>query len=162
VESTGNPPDDMRGISGMGPFTFTAGSMQQLDLAFVWARQYTDSAATAVIPLLGQRIDQIRSYFFQDSTPCGSVFSGINLPKPPKAELKLYPNPAGETLFVDYKSASPQADYTIYNILGEKISIGKLTPASVSTIRINTLQPGFYVLSVNDKGNTSTVRFMKK
>lgn len=161
-ELYGNPPDDRRGISGMGPFTFTAGSMQQLDLAFVWARQYTDSAATAVIPLLGQRIDQIRSYFFQDSTPCGSVFSGMNNHKPSNPELKLYPNPAGQSLFVDYKSVSTFVDYTIYNIVGEKISFGKLAPASVSTIRINTLQPGFYVLTVSDNGNTSTARFIKK
>ncbi|MCX6269668.1 MAG: T9SS C-terminal target domain-containing protein, partial [Bacteroidetes bacterium] len=45
-----NLPDDRRGTISMGPFTFLPGATQELDIAFVWARQYTDSSATAVIP----------------------------------------------------------------------------------------------------------------
>ncbi|MCX6269671.1 MAG: hypothetical protein NTU44_00340, partial [Bacteroidetes bacterium] len=73
----GIPPGDRRGIVSMGPFTFQPGVKQELDIAFVWARQYTDSSATAVIPLLQSCIDQIRSYFVNDSIPCGGSFQGI-------------------------------------------------------------------------------------
>lgn len=161
-QTAGNPPDDRRGISGMGPFTFQPGSMQQLDLAFVWARQYTDSAATAVIPLLGQRIDQIRSYFLQDLTPCGSVFSGIKIPKTPNSELNLYPNPATNFLTVEYPAESSQTGFFICNILGEKVSEGHLNESALNTIPIHSLQPGVYVLTIIGKHHAVSGRFLKQ
>jgi hypothetical protein len=59
----GNAPGDRRGIAIVGPFTFPAQQMHPVDIAFVNARNYIDTAAIAAIPVLNERIDKIRNYF---------------------------------------------------------------------------------------------------
>lgn len=161
-QTAGNVPDDRRGLIGMGPFSFQPGSMQQLDLAFVWARQYTDSSATAVIPLLGERIDQIRTFFLKDSTPCGGVFSGIKPPALPVKGLRLYPNPSANMLLVEYPVEAEEIGYVICNILGEIVSNGKFSESSLHTIPVQNLQPGVYVLTLIGKHQSVSARFIKQ
>lgn len=54
---------DRRGIGSCGPFTFLPDSVVELDLAFVFARNYTDTSSTAAIPIMQNRIDVVRNYF---------------------------------------------------------------------------------------------------
>lgn len=158
----GTFPTDYRGIIGMGPFTFYPGDRQQLDLAFVWARQYTNPGASAVRPLLDTRIDQVRSYFFNDSTPCGGSFSGIPSKEKSEIALKLFPNPADGQLFVNLNSASSKTSYTIYNIMGQKLSDGLIYSSKTNTLDIGSYPAGFYFLVVNDGKSSVSARFIKR
>ena len=54
---------DVRGVGSCGPFTFLPDSAVELDLAFVFARNYTDTSNTAAIPIMQNRIDVVRNYF---------------------------------------------------------------------------------------------------
>lgn len=54
---------DIRGVGSCGPFIFLPDSAVELDLAFVFARNYTDTNNTAAITIMQNRIDEIRNYF---------------------------------------------------------------------------------------------------
>lgn len=54
---------DIRGVGSSGPFTLLPDSVVELDLAFVFARNYTDTSNVAAIPIMQNRIDEIRNYF---------------------------------------------------------------------------------------------------
>ena len=68
--SSGNEPGDRRGISATGPYQFNPGDTVQIDLAFVFARDYAGNNLTSV-SLLKQRIQELINYYQNDSTPCG-------------------------------------------------------------------------------------------
>ncbi|MFA4851770.1 MAG: Ig-like domain-containing protein, partial [Bacteroidales bacterium] len=120
--TAGNTPADRRGLGSTGPFTFKPGDVQELDIAFVFGRDYNDSNATAAIIVMNQRIDSIRKYFMNDSTPCGGGFSGIvkqtqNLP-----QLKIYPNPANDYITVEFNTIAGNINYEIFDIVGRRVS----------------------------------------
>ncbi len=54
---------DRRGVGSCGPFTLMPDSAVELDLAFVFARNYTDTSNVAAVPIMQNRIDVIRQYF---------------------------------------------------------------------------------------------------
>ncbi|RLD85350.1 MAG: hypothetical protein DRJ09_13025, partial [Bacteroidetes bacterium] len=69
TEETGNngspnPPGDRRGVVSSGPFTFKPGDVQQLDLAYVFARSYDDSDPLDIVT---NRIISIRNSAITDS-----------------------------------------------------------------------------------------------
>jgi len=93
-------PNDISGIGGMGPFTFHPGDVQQLDLALVFAHDYngTDSLTPSVAKL-DQMIDIVRNSYNTGFLPNGTSFFGIdNQPTISSDALKIYPNPASETI----------------------------------------------------------------
>ncbi len=159
---TGNPPADRRGIAILGPFVINKTTMQPLDIAFVTGRNYSDTNASAAITVMNQRIDMVRNYFKNDSTPCGQgSFSGINSYDAKYAKVKLYPNPATTQLYLDYDVDKPNAAYVISDVLGSTGQTGKLHKAELNTIRIESLNPGFYLLKVTDGTTVFTRKFVK-
>lgn len=160
--NAGNPPNDRRGTISMGPFTFLPGDRQEMDLAFVWARQYTDSLALAAVTLLKSRIDQLWSYFHSDSIPCGGSFSGINSIQNAPQSLVVYPNPATTLLNIKYDNHLGHAEYQVFNVLGELVGQGKLLSKELNQISINNITPGLYFLVVHDGNKVNTNRFIRK
>ncbi len=68
----------------------------------------------------------------------------------------LYPNPvSGDLLYI---SEVEEAEYRIYNLLGQDIARGKIENNS---IYISNLQSGTYLLEVNSKGNSAVKKFIK-
>ncbi len=173
--NVGNVPYDKRGNISMGPFTFNPGDKQELDVAFIWARQYTDSSATAVLPLLATRIDQIRSYFLNDSTPCGGSFSGISSPKKTEDRLWIYPNPVKDILYVKFigkpGTQYPSGDgvpgcgrttYRIVSITGQTLTTGEWNKNDTRQISVSHLKSGVYLLVISDNLSVKTARFIKQ
>ena len=158
-ESSGFQPYDRRGIISSGPVTLHPGGSQQLDLAFVWARQFSDTAHDAVLPLLRHHIDQIREYYSKDSTPCGGSFSLI-----PEIEtttdILIYPNPAGPIVNLRYPASGREAEYRLYNLMGAKVDEGRLNPEGVDEISLAALPRGMYILHVSSGKQTFTARLI--
>lgn len=72
--------------------------------------------------------------------------------------LSMYPNPAGERLFIN--NSSPNANYSIVNAAGGVVGSGRLESSSIAT---NHLEPGLYFLRVEDGNLTSLQgRFVKQ
>jgi hypothetical protein len=157
----GNTPYDRRGIGITGPFTFEPGKYEDFDLAFVFGRDFSDTSNTAAIPVMQQRIDTIRSYFFNDMTPCGGGFSGIKAIKDAAANLTLYPNPAGDDITIEY-TVKGTAVYKIYDLTGRELRSGMLAETNRTTIDISSFKSGLYMLTVKDSSNMLCRKFIKR
>jgi hypothetical protein len=156
----GNNPYDRRGFGSAGPFTFKAGDYKVLDLAFVFARNFTDTSAVAAIPVMQQRIDSIRKYFVNDMTPCGGGFSGVKAPQKINPQLNIYPNPAGDFFIIEY-NLKGKGQYEIFDMLGSKVGKGILGAINKQSIDISNLKSGLYFLRISDEATIISRKFIK-
>jgi hypothetical protein len=161
-ETAGNTPSDRRCLGSVGPFSFNPGEMQELDFAYVFGRDYTDTNATAAITVMQQRIDSIISYFSNDSTPCGLSFSGIVPTPKTNPQINIYPNPAIGYITVDATGMLCDLNYEIYDILGRKIDHGVIKCTSTNQISVSGLDSGIYVINVSDGKNKFSRKFIKQ
>jgi len=92
--------------------------------------------------------------------PCG--LTSVNL-SAEKNEIEIYPNPAGDELYINCESLKGiQSEFSIYNVIGEKILSGDLaTDKKTSTLDISSLPAGAYVLVVSSSVKNYTVKVMK-
>lgn len=155
----GNTPYDRRGLGTCGPIVFAPGDIQKLDLAFVFARNFSDTNATAAIPVMQQRIDSIRSYYKHDMTPCGESFSGIK-PKENKDEnLRIYPNPAHNFVTIEYANGQ-NAKYEVFSITGNLLKSGSMDKSGIQQLDLSGLQNGLYLIRVCNGSSCSHARFI--
>ncbi|MFH1321060.1 MAG: Ig-like domain-containing protein [Bacteroidota bacterium] len=162
--SVGNTPDDRRGVGSIGPISFSMNDTINIDLAFVFARDYTGNNLTSV-SLLKQRIQSIQDAYNNGITPCGdsSCSDFTNIPKSQKVlyNFILYPNPAKEYLVIDFQPKSKNAHYRVYDLTGRVVIKGSLKSNKINTIQTGSLNSGFYFISIFDGGNIYNNKFIK-
>ncbi|MHC1707961.1 MAG: T9SS type A sorting domain-containing protein [Bacteroidales bacterium] len=160
-EGVGNPPDDRRGVMSFGPFNFNPGQKQELDVAFVYGRDWVDTSLWSGIVSLNNRIDQIHNYFRLDTTPCGGTFTAIKKPYANPKTLKLYPVPSDNELNIEFENTSGKAKYTILGLAGNTVSAGSLQNRNVNRISLANLKPGIYLFVIKDGNNLLNQKFIK-
>ena len=74
-------------------------------------------------------------------------------------QLKIYPNPARDKLFISYRTASEKVNVQVYNLLGQKL-INQ--PFNGKTINISNLDKGIYHLVVQEKNKLLVKKFIKE
>lgn len=95
--------------------------------------------------------------FFWDDMYFG-VYSGLPDVDPTPSELSVYPNPAGNELYL--KTANRAIDAAIYTPAGTCI---KTLGTVQQPVNVNDLKTGLYVIRVTGtNGKTSTATFIKK
>lgn len=93
------PPRQVLGLGSSGSQSFAAQDTIKLDVAYVFARDYTNPGNNvSSISKLRQYVQNIRSYYYSNVTPCGSTF-GISNHKIDE-EPSVYPNPAYDVVNV--------------------------------------------------------------
>jgi len=161
MEIAGNYPDDIRGLGSMGPFTFSAGMTQELDVAYVFARDYNGGAWESV-ELLKSRIDELIAL----------VADGKIIPLPPGYQeiddfaqqsslLSIYPQPASTYINVDYTVQTEAAYYTVMDLTGKIVKSGKLQGKAQHQIDILDLKDGFYLIKLVDGRNKLLAKLIK-
>jgi uncharacterized delta-60 repeat protein len=84
-----------------------------------------------------------------------------------KIDIGIYPQPAGDELFVKYNSDSRnKPEVNIYNVVGEKFSCEvnkEVISQKQSMLKISSteLAPGIYVVEVDDAGRNFHFKFLK-
>jgi hypothetical protein len=162
-EAEWNQYGDRRGMGSSGPFTFKGGSSTQFDIALISGMENEgEGRPYSAVETIKRYAAQIRTEFsimpekFQNQE-YGYVTVGIpSVSLPNKEIVTVYPNPANTKLYVKY-SVQTEADYTIYNIVGQIVLQGKLSGES-SVISIESLAEGMYYLRIAGK----TVKFVKE
>lgn len=74
-----------------------------------------------------------------------------------KSSIQIYPNPASDVLNVT--QISSKAQFIITNMAGQKVMNGQINDNKIS---ISNLSTGAYIISIEDKGTTSNLKFIKK
>ena len=160
-QTAGNQPNDRRGLWCQRSIYFYAGAIRKLDLAYVFGRNYHDSTAWAGVQVMQQRIDSIRKYFINDTTPCGGSFSSLTTIPEIKQQLIIYPNPANDNITCEVTMQGKNAIISIYNIEGE-ILLNQSLKQEKTIIDVSALPSGVYVVQVKTEKGVSVRKFMKE
>ncbi len=141
----------------------------------VSATKVSPWTGTIVIPtnaMIGATRMRVRLHdtaYTPNYTPCGTSSYGqvedytlnigtlVATSENSLADIQVYPNPATDVLNVT--KVSNNAVYTIHSISGQVVAKGKVADNKVA---VSNLQKGVYIISVEDKGNVSKVKFIKK
>ena len=79
----------------------------------------------------------------------GCITTSINENNGQTDNYKVFPNPFNEELTIEVKSAQSN-DFTIYNVIGELITSGKLN-SQFNTIDLSSLVPNVYILNIENQ-----------
>lgn len=72
-------------------------------------------------------------------------------------QVQVYPNPAIEVLNIS--KVSEKANFIIYNMTGQVVNKGKVID---NKVQVSQLQKGAYIISVDNAGEVTKVKFLKK
>ena len=73
----------------------------------------------------------------------------------------LYPNPVKNRLNISFPNNSDSAEFTLFNILGEKILQTNITPLK-NSIDISGLTSGMYIASITSNNKTTSYKIIKE
>lgn len=151
-----NNPQDRRGMSSSGPFTFQPGAVEEFDIAFVWARGYT--AQDSTLAKLNAAVDTIRSHFTNNLAPGGGPIYGMNDRITEKAtQLKIYPNPANERIFVEIPGQNAgEAQISIVSSQGATVFSATTGGKGLHLIDVSGIPAGFYLVRVQSGSMSMT------
>jgi hypothetical protein len=157
--TTQNKPHDIRGLGATGPFTFHPGEMQELDIAFVWARDYTSNDTLASVAKLRIAIDTIRKAFLTNRLPGGGSFLGVREQAINSGlTCNIYPNPASKDVTVDF--GTPLKEQTNLEIFS---SAGKIVGSFICQkgfttrwVDVSGYPTGLYLLNFSGKESQMT------
>ncbi|MCX6251157.1 MAG: T9SS type A sorting domain-containing protein [Bacteroidetes bacterium] len=160
AQTTGVEPYDIRGAGSMGPFTFHPGDLQKLDIAFVFARDYTgqDSLYPSV-DKLRQMIDIVRNSYNTGTLPNGGSFFGVHeQPLHSSPAIKIYPNPANEKLNIIFdKQVNEKVRIQIINSRGIVIySSDVIVTSKEVQLDVRGVPSGIYIINIRTKNFIAT------
>lgn len=147
----GNIPGDRRMIGSVGPNTYQPGRVYELNVAYVYARDY--SGTTNSVVLLQEYTDTIRYYFEHDTVPCYNSFTvGMNesLQQQSENHVQLFPNPANDKLTILLDKNLSNATVLYYDITGQQI-LQQTFSGNRIICNTATLPDGIYFVSIMDK-----------
>ncbi|MFL5764616.1 MAG: T9SS type A sorting domain-containing protein [Bacteroidia bacterium] len=150
-------PSDRRGVASYGPFTWQPGAVNEIDLAYVYAKA-SSGGNLASVSLLKERIDSLHQKFSSGITACGcSSTTGIATHQS-TAEFSIYPNPANDHIIV--KHSGNNATAAIYDATGKLLKYVELQ-AGGQQVDISELPDGLYFITLSDGKKLSSARFIK-
>ena len=118
-------------MQSSGPFTFHPGDAQEIDIAFIWARDYTPDNPSGSVAKLQSMTDHVRQAFLANQLPGGGLFYGMSDGQSsPAAMLRIHPNPARDQVTVTLAGFGKQGDTKVelQTLQGETIM--HLAPSS--------------------------------
>lgn len=157
-ETNGNIAGDRRGIAVMGPFTFEAGSVEYVDIAYVTA-PYTEDKSSK--ELLQDYIVEIRHDYLEDPMDFGFQYTGIEESAQKENLLEIYPNPVdGDQIWFELETME-QAVYIIYNSAGQQVLSGQLPAQKQQQIDLSSMNSGWYLLEIKTENKTYHSKLIK-
>jgi len=156
--TAGNTPDDRRGVSSSGPFTFKPGDMQDIDIAFVWARDYNSTGPTGSLEKLRDVADKINKAFAENKLPDGTPINGINEREAnTELEFRIYPNPAKDMITIELnRNQNPSVSVKLFSIEGNLIQELKEKIGIKININVSNLPDGVYIVQCQSENNIGT------
>jgi hypothetical protein len=162
--SANNVPGDRRGLGSIGPYTLLKDSSICVDIAYTFARDYTDTINTASVTKLKQYVQNIRNYYNTNLVHnCSDLFSSVNELRKTKSELIVFPNPAKDVLnvyLIQFKNLQNNS-ISIYNIQGQLL-LQQGIKQQQTEINISSYAKGIYIVKVINDDNPVVSKFIKE
>ncbi len=157
--TAGDRPGDRRGLGSVGPFTFHPGDMKEVDLAFVFARDYTSPDTLASVTKLRLMIDVVRNAFITNKLPGGGSFTMVpELDGRKKASYTVFPNPAvSQTQIVFNLPLGEPAILRLYDDQGRVVRAHMLSVGTTEIeMNLSGLSQGLYLLVIQSSQMITT------
>ncbi len=159
-ESMGNTPGDRRGISATGPFTYEAGEVQELDLAFVFAKKY-ENKDIDILDILRQRLDTVKQLAANNKIFGFNQLVGVEEGALQKFPVLVYPNPCSQdNINVSLQSNNVSLIYHLYDNYGRTLQMGEFIGNQINKISLKGLSKGIYMIRIDDPNSNEV--YMKK
>ena len=159
-ETAGNNPYDRRGLSITGPFTFNPGDIQEIDVAFTWARDYTGQTSLSSVDKLRTMVDIVNTAFATNKLPNGKPFYGIrDQVLPVGTAVNIYPNPARDQITVEFNSGNKSGPVTVdlLDTQGKNLKYFLIPENSKKAyLDVSEIPVGFYLLKIMTSENVVT------
>lgn len=149
--TVGNAPGDRRGVGASGPFTFVAGSRQQLDVAYVTG--FGDISNIESVETMSVLSGRVSSQFARDTTDSGRPFvyrpysapHSVGVDETRTDSWVVYPNPTTGILYVSLPQPS---EVRLYDMMGRQLMSVQAAEGS-ATLDLRALPQGIYLLRAN-------------
>ncbi|MCX6248843.1 MAG: T9SS type A sorting domain-containing protein [Bacteroidetes bacterium] len=154
-----NAPGDRRGLGSTGPFTFLPGAVQELDLAYTFARDYTGKSPLGSLEKLRDMTDVIKKSFTSNVLPDGSSFNGTGKSLGnSEGQIRVYPNPASSQVYVRFEGSDNEpVSFRIFNSNGLLIQTEQRPRVEgIMTLDVSGLSSGLYLITIERKGQIVT------
>ncbi|MEO8590613.1 MAG: T9SS type A sorting domain-containing protein [Flavobacteriales bacterium] len=164
--TAGNTPGDRRMLAAMGPMTLEPGQVQELLVAYVYARA-ASGGAEASVAALQQRTDSIRAFaatipgIMAPGSPCDALPTGIVDAIAEPEPLELFPVPASDRIIVRTGSLEPGTQLQVIDGRGALVMQG--TVAGMYTgFDVQQLPAGLYAVRATQGNAIHLGRFVKE
>ncbi|HXB13631.1 MAG TPA: T9SS type A sorting domain-containing protein [Bacteroidia bacterium] len=148
----GDPCQDVRGLSSMGPLTFAAGKALTMDIALVFA-QTTIPNNQYSVAALGPDITHVRGFYSAQGYGCSTTLLGINEPKAEQNVVaKLYPNPFNKSATLFVNTELKNAELNVYDMFGREVYNMNNIYTQYIPINRNQLANGMYFYTITNDG----------
>ena len=87
--------------------------------------------------------------------------TAIEVTMNPNFTINLFPNPAGDQLNVSVEGVDNKTEIKVYNLMG-KLVMQQESSNPLIQLNISKLSAGFYMVHVNDGGETRSAKFVKQ
>ncbi len=158
--SAGNEPEDRRGLSVMGPFTFEPGTMEMVDMVYVSA--FAEEGKTAVETLMSF-VDVVKDAYYLNPTYFATQWLGLPEEREDSDndQLKIYPNPVLDMLTIIYEASGQDSEYKLTDITGKVVMAGQLDSSGVKVLQLSALEKGLYLLTIYENNRVSAAKVLK-
>ncbi|MCB0807412.1 MAG: T9SS type A sorting domain-containing protein [Bacteroidales bacterium] len=159
--SAGNNAGDRQIIASFGPVNMEYGDEREFNFCLTYARDYEGDHIGSV-DLLKERMERIRYFYDNDSTPCTTSWTNINTRSKTDDRLRLYPNPAERFITMTTDMNFIEAKFKIFDYYGKAVASGTVTQENKQRISIDYLENGLYLMVIQYKDISICRKFVKQ
>jgi hypothetical protein len=108
-------------------------------------------------------VRRVRNWYNTNTTPsCVQFGVGIGEPVSSISGMSLFPNPASTLLTIDYKAESRNAQYQLLDLTGRVLANGAIMNGGQTTISVEDLPAGIYLVRIVDNGHFTARKFIRQ
>lgn len=162
--SVNNFPGDRRFIMTSGPFSFPPNSKIEWGYAVVFSRDTTVANTVSRFNTVVKRdVKNAVYYDKQNNQPqCQpSIVLGMQ-EKANDLKMSLYPNPGKDRITLLFNQNMDRASLKMTDVLGQVVKEKQMSGEYEATLSVHELPAGVYMINIEQKGKTSTVKWIKQ
>ena len=162
-----NQPGDRRFLTNIGPFTMQPGGVYEVDWALVFSQDTTGCVAndTCILPRMVQDNKRVKYWFDNNNFPSCLSLAGVGIKQNtlPQLDVKLYPNPANNNIYIEFATNQKNITIEVFDMLGKLIHGFQYNEESkYNVIPVNDLQSGVYIIKVKSNEGYTVKKFIKE
>ncbi len=156
-----NTPSDRRSNVSSGPFNLPANGIRSIDYAYVYTREpnFPNGQLTS-FAVNREQVMRIKHFFESDSFPCKHLI-GIDELAENNFQLKLYPNPAHDEIYVSLTDkVKGKNTFRVTDVTGKNVMPAFVVTTSDFRLNISGLKPGMYFITMKNERTNYTGKFV--